>query len=261
MNKQSLFTILLTVLMSMTGAKAFAHVIPESVVYEVTSSGTYYFWMGTTKPTADNYTTNPGVVTAYNSLDEALAFSPSLIVTANQYGVVLCPSSWVLLDNVVFQDQTSGKIYALKTSSTNIENHKVYQTIEKISVATTIVLKKKSDAEAYLANLNSKCAAPTIILTGNKLSFSCTTEGAVIHYSISTPDVQSGVGSQEVSLTYTYTVSAYATKEGLVNSDMTTREIIITGTGEATVVGDVNKDGKVDVADHVKLSDIIMNKK
>ena len=54
---------------------------------------------------------------------------------------------------------------------------------------------------------------------------------------------------------------SYATKEGLVNSDMTTREIIITGTGEATVVGDVNKDGKVDVADHVKLSDIIMNKK
>ena len=106
-----------------------------------------------------------------------------------------------------------------------------------------------------------KCEAPTITLTGNKLSFSCPTEGAVIHYNISTPDVQNGVGSEEVSLTNTYTVSVYATKEGFENSNVTTREIVTSGNGDTIVVGDVNKDGKVDVADHVELTNIIMNQK
>ena len=51
-----------------------------------------------------------------------------------------------------------------------------------------------------------------------------------------------------------------ATKAGYDNSAVTTREIVITGNGKAIVVGDVDGDGKVNVADHVKLSEIIMNK-
>ena len=44
------------------------------------------------------------------------------------------------------------------------------------------------------------------------------------------------------------------------NSDVATREIVIEN-GQTTLFGDLNKDGKVNVADHVKLSDIILNKK
>ena len=54
-------------------------------------------------------------------------------------------------------------------------------------------------------------------------------------------------------------VYVYATKDGYNNSDVATREIVIEN-GQATLFGDINKDGKVNVADHVKLSDIIMNK-
>jgi hypothetical protein len=58
----------------------------------------------------------------------------------------------------------------------------------------------------------------------------------------------------------TYKVIVYATKAGYGNSDVATRDIVITGNGKAIVVGDVDGDGKVNVADHVKLSDIIMGK-
>ena len=62
-----------------------------------------------------------------------------------------------------------------------------------------------------------------------------------------------------VTLSQTYKVTVYASKEGYENSDVVTREIVIEN-GQASLFGDLNKDGKVNVADHVKLSDIIMNK-
>ena len=101
-----------------------------------------------------------------------------------------------------------------------------------------------------------KCEAPTITLTGNKLSFSCPTEGAVIHYNISTPDVQNGVGSEEVNLTNTYTVSVYATKEGYEDSEVTTAELI--SSSELVRIGDTNGDGIITVSDVINLMDVIL---
>lgn len=63
----------------------------------------------------------------------------------------------------------------------------------------------------------------------------------------------------EFTLSQKYKISVYATKAGYDNSDVTIREIEIKGDNKPIVVGDVDGDGKVNVADHVKLSDIIMN--
>ena len=103
-----------------------------------------------------------------------------------------------------------------------------------------------------------KCATPTISYENGKLKFGCATEGATCQYSITDTGVKAGSGN-EVQLTTAYMVTVYATKAGYENSDVATREIVMEN-GQSSLFGDLNKDGKVNVADHVKLSDIIMNK-
>lgn len=101
-----------------------------------------------------------------------------------------------------------------------------------------------------------KCETPKITYAGDKVSFSCDTEGVKYIYRITGSDMKAGNGS-EVGLQKKYTISVYATKDGYVDSDVAKSTIEIGGSG---VFGDIDGDGKVNVADHVKLSDIIMNK-
>ena len=102
-----------------------------------------------------------------------------------------------------------------------------------------------------------KCETPTITLVGDKLSFACKTDGVTYYYSISHSDAKSGNSSKDVDLTQTYTINVFARKDGYGDSEVAKATFKASGSG---IPGDVNGDGKVDVADHVKLSDIIMNK-
>ena len=64
----------------------------------------------------------------------------------------------------------------------------------------------------------------------------------------------------KINLSQTYMVSVYATKSGYQPSDVATKEITISGGGggqDSFDKADVNKDGVVNVADHVELSKII----
>ena len=105
------------------------------------------------------------------------------------------------------------------------------------------------------------CATPVISYANDKISFSCATEGAEFISNIIVSDAKEYYSS-EISLSKKYIVSVYATKTGYEASDVATKEIEITSGGNTgpTLAGDVNGDGKVDVADHVALSDIIMAK-
>ena len=100
-----------------------------------------------------------------------------------------------------------------------------------------------------------KCATPTISFTNGQLSFSCETEGVTYKYSISSLGGGSGTstGSGSVNLGSGVTVSVYATKTGYSNSDTATLTLPI------SMKGDVNGDGQVNAADHVELTNIIMN--
>ena len=103
-----------------------------------------------------------------------------------------------------------------------------------------------------------KCATPEINYTNGKVSLSCETEGVEFISEVTVADAKKYYDSK-FTLSQTYKISVYATKAGYENSDIVTREIVIEN-GQTSLFGDLNKDGKVNVADHVKLSDIIMNK-
>jgi hypothetical protein len=112
-----------------------------------------------------------------------------------------------------------------------------------------------------------KCAPPTITYDKGRLVFDSETSGAECVYEIKCADTGSGSGS-EVSLNKTYEIRVHATLDGWDDSDVAVATIgwrngqpvmedfsIVTleaptnlpPTGETT--GDVNGDGKVDVAD------------
>jgi hypothetical protein len=66
-----------------------------------------------------------------------------------------------------------------------------------------------------------KCEKPSISYVNGKLTFTCATEGATCHYSITDTDIKTGSGN-EVQLTATYNISVYAAKEGFEHSETAT---------------------------------------
>ncbi len=104
-----------------------------------------------------------------------------------------------------------------------------------------------------------KCATPEISYENGRVKFTCETEDVEYISSVTLAD-EHNYFDDEIQLSQKYKITVYATKAGYENSDVATREIVIKGDNKAIVVGDVDGDGKVNVADHVKLSDIIMNK-
>ena len=97
-----------------------------------------------------------------------------------------------------------------------------------------------------------KCATPTITFADGKVKFSCETEGVTFKYEITNAENYEGEGN-EIEVGGVYNVSVYATKDDYIDSDKAEMQIKL-----STVKGDINGDGKVDVRDHVELSNIIM---
>jgi hypothetical protein len=104
-----------------------------------------------------------------------------------------------------------------------------------------------------LALPETKCATPTASIVGGKLVFQCATEGVEFHYEYAYPKGGKGTGNNNV-ISQTLTVSVYATKAGLDDSDIATYQLTF-GSGAPT--GDLNEDGFVNAADIVTLVNII----
>ena len=100
-----------------------------------------------------------------------------------------------------------------------------------------------------------KCEKPVISYENGKLSFSCATEGVEFVSEIISDDFKKHYGN-EISLTTTYTVSVYATKEGYENSDVVTKNI----TFSSNQAGDLNGDGEINITDVTYVIDIINQK-
>ena len=107
----------------------------------------------------------------------------------------------------------------------------------------------------------TKCAKPGISYdsaTGT-IDFTCSTTGVEFVSSVTCEDVKS-YSTASITLTQKFTISVYATKAGMDNSDTATMDIIITGSGKAIVVGDMDGNGTLDAVDIVTLVDSIMGR-
>lgn len=97
-----------------------------------------------------------------------------------------------------------------------------------------------------------KVEKPEISVVNGQLLFSCATEDVEYNWSITTDNANSGKGNN-VPFSQSITVSVIATKPGYENSETATKHF-----SASSLTGDLNGDGKVNVADHVKLTEIIM---
>ena len=95
-----------------------------------------------------------------------------------------------------------------------------------------------------------KCSKPIINMVNGNFEFSCEMSNVTYYWSITTPNGTNGWISNRSSL-LPITLNVYAAKSGYLNSDVATYEF-------NGLVGDVDGNGVVNVADHVKLSSIIM---
>ena len=130
------------------------------------------------------------------------------------------------------------------------ESVNTYQKTSPWSSFGTIVA---TDGSTPLPPVPEKCATPTINVNGDRVSFSCATEGASFVYDVKPTCQQNGVGG-DLRLISAFTVSVYATKSGYDNSNVATKDIVVN-----TKKGDVNDDGKVTITDAVSVVNIILS--
>ena len=117
---------------------------------------------------------------------------------------------------------------------------------------------------SYIYSLNGtvgntlpKCATPVITLEGNKLKFSCDTEGVTFHYDITVNGSLSGTGDEmEIPNSISYPVTVYASRAGYQNSDVAYMDL----PRSVSLKGDVNSDGEVNVGDIVTTTNIMAGK-
>ncbi len=107
-----------------------------------------------------------------------------------------------------------------------------------------------------------KCATPTITYVDGKVVFDCETEG--VSYVANVTCLTSGEGDHDVSsisLTATYMVTVYATRDGYLDSNVAAKEINVSGAGAGGIRGDVNNDGAVGMPDAMFIVNKILNGK
>lgn len=98
---------------------------------------------------------------------------------------------------------------------------------ESIAAYKTATVWKEFQKIVTLSGDPDKCATPTIALQNGKIVVITATEGAECNTSITTDDVQS-TKANEISLSGIYTITTYATKKGLLNSETATAVLVWT---------------------------------
>ena len=100
-----------------------------------------------------------------------------------------------------------------------------------------------------------QCAKPTIAFQNGEILFGCETEGVEYVYTCTTPASTPQSTGRKFTPSTQYTIRVYAKKNGYLDSEPVTQEIDVRG-----LKGDVNDDGEVDIADAVKIVNLVVGK-
>ena len=86
-----------------------------------------YFYLGTDQPTADNYTTLPGVVDFYSSISETAG--EMAVIAPGETLYMLCPASWTGVENLTIEDNVGNiVVFSEDVDATSIPGYVIYKT-------------------------------------------------------------------------------------------------------------------------------------
>ena len=97
-----------------------------------------YFYLGTTKPTATNFTTLAGAVTTYTSIDEAVGTKVSIAAGETLY--MLCPTNWLKTKDVALEDGGGETVNFSNKDAATISGYTICET-QAWKVSSTATLK------------------------------------------------------------------------------------------------------------------------
>lgn len=104
-----------------------------------------YFYLGTTKPTEENYKTLPGMATSYASLEDAGGMTIS--VDADEILYLLCPAEWMTEKYVQLEDE-QGNIFTFEdVDDIIISGYVIYKT--QAWTSTSVVTLKTGEKSLF----------------------------------------------------------------------------------------------------------------
>ena len=253
MKKQLSISLLLTLLLSMTGIKAYAH---DFEVANADGQTIYYVYNNGSDGTTVSVSYRGSDFDSYsNEYSGDIVIPKSVTYNAKTYSVTSIGESAFegcsgLLDMFCYAENvpTTGSDAFEESNIANATLH-----VPAGSVGAYQAADQWKNFKEIVEIVPEKCATPTIKYIGGKLKFECETEGIEFVYSITTPTNTIDQTGNDVEMPHTNNVSVYAKKEGYLNSDVATANIDVRG-----IQGDVNQDGVVSIADAVNVINIIM---
>ena len=98
-----------------------------------------YFYFGNVRPTAENYTSLPGVIGSYTSISEASGATATIAAGETLY--MMCPASWMEGKSVELEDESGNPISFLEEKDAiTISGYVIYRT-QALNDEKKVVLK------------------------------------------------------------------------------------------------------------------------